>query len=91
MHFAHNSIYIAIVKMLHVFKITKARDEFGNEVIPEVTYDGFIRYVETLIMILLIWVLKSAWIVSHPRPFRCSIELRFPAARDLVMQSVQKD
>lgn len=91
MYFAHNSIYIAIVKMLHVFKITKTRDEFGNEVIPEVMYDGFIRYVETLIMILLIRKLKSARIVSHPRPFRCSIEPRSPAARDLVMQNVQED
>ena len=45
MFLALNSIYIAIVQMLYVFEISTVRDGHGNEVVPEVEYDGFIRCV----------------------------------------------
>lgn len=53
MFLALNSIYIAIVQMLYVFEISKIRDEHGNEVIPEVEYDGFIWSVNFLFVCLL--------------------------------------
>lgn len=45
MYFAHNSIFIAVARMLYVFGITKAHDELGHDIVPAVEYDGFIRYV----------------------------------------------
>ncbi|TCD66189.1 hypothetical protein EIP91_001683 [Steccherinum ochraceum] len=42
MFLAMNSIYIAIVQMLYVFTISKSLDEDGNQIIPEVEFDGFI-------------------------------------------------
>lgn len=44
MHFAHNSIFIAIARMLYVFNFTKAVDKNGNEITPEVEYSGFISH-----------------------------------------------
>lgn len=43
MHFANNAIFIAVAMILYVFNISKARDADGQEVTPEVEYDGFIR------------------------------------------------
>lgn len=45
MYFAHNSIFIAVARMLHVINFSKARDELGNEITPDIEYDGFIRCV----------------------------------------------
>lgn len=42
MYFADNSIFIAVAMMLGGFNISKATDENGREIIPEVDYDGFI-------------------------------------------------
>ena len=43
MHLADDGIFIAIASTLAVFDILKARDERGNEIIPEVDYVGFLR------------------------------------------------
>lgn len=87
MYFAHNSIFIAIAQMLYVLDIKKARGESGNEIVPEVEYDGFIRCVYRLQCVAL--SLMSARISSHPRPFPCSIKPRSSAAADLASQSAQ--
>ncbi|KAH8101934.1 cytochrome P450 [Cristinia sonorae] len=44
MFLALNSIYIGIVRMLYVFDISRAMDEYGQQIIPEVEYDGFISH-----------------------------------------------
>ncbi|CAL1708513.1 unnamed protein product [Somion occarium] len=44
MFFADNSIFIAVVMMLYVFKISKARDDQGREIEPQIEYDGFISH-----------------------------------------------
>ncbi|GJE93712.1 cytochrome P450 [Phanerochaete sordida] len=44
MHFAHNSIFIAIARMLYVFNFAKARDQGGAEITPQIEYDGFISH-----------------------------------------------
>ncbi|KAI0341374.1 cytochrome P450 [Trametopsis cervina] len=44
MYFADNSIFIAVAMMLGFFNISKATDENGREIIPEVEYDGFISH-----------------------------------------------
>ncbi|KAJ7707838.1 cytochrome P450 [Mycena metata] len=55
MHIAENSVFIAVVTILCMFRISKSVDEQGSTIEPVVEYDGFI---------------------SHPRPFKCKIELR---------------
>ena len=42
MYFAHNSIFISIAQMLYVFNISKTRGRDGEEITPDVEYDGFI-------------------------------------------------
>ncbi|KAI0784096.1 cytochrome P450 [Abortiporus biennis] len=42
MYFADNAIFIAVAMMLYVFNITKAKDQNGVDIIPEVEYEGFI-------------------------------------------------
>ncbi|RPD52417.1 cytochrome P450 [Lentinus tigrinus ALCF2SS1-6] len=44
MFFAMNSIFIGIATMLCVFNITKAKDENGEEIVPEVDFQGFISH-----------------------------------------------
>ncbi|CAL1708515.1 unnamed protein product [Somion occarium] len=44
MFFADNTVFITIVMMLYVFKISKARDDQGREIEPRVEYDGFISH-----------------------------------------------
>ncbi len=45
MFFAMNSVFIGIATMLYVFDITKSKDDSGEEIVPEVDFQGFIRYV----------------------------------------------
>jgi hypothetical protein len=45
LHFAENSIWIAIATILYCFEIKKARDENGVEIEPVIDFDGFIRFV----------------------------------------------
>ena len=47
MFFAMNSIFIGIATMLYVFNISKAKDKDGREIVPEVDFRGFIRYVRS--------------------------------------------
>lgn len=85
MHFADNAIFIAVAMILYVFDISKARDENGREIIPEVEYDGFIRY--RLFVNIHCIGLKSLFFDgfhSHPRPFKCSIKPRSKEAEELI-------
>lgn len=84
LYLADNSIFLAVATMLAVINITKARDEQGKEIIPDVDYRGFIRY----------WingyarVAVTLIIFSHPSPFKCDIRPRSEAAASLVRQTV---
>lgn len=90
MFLALNSIYIGIVRMLYVFDISRAMDEYGQQIIPEVEYDGFIRSVPfpsnhaSLAMHLPLCSLPC----SHPRPFRCSNRPRSKEAEELIRREV---
>ncbi|KAI0674628.1 cytochrome P450 [Trametes maxima] len=44
MSFAMNSIFIGIANMLYLFNISKAKDENGEEIVPEVDFRGFISH-----------------------------------------------
>ncbi|TFK41697.1 cytochrome P450 [Crucibulum laeve] len=44
LYLAKNSIFLSIATILYVFSISKALDENGNEVTPDVQYDGFISH-----------------------------------------------
>jgi len=45
MYLAENSLFIAAATILFIFQISKATDpENGREIVPEIEYDGFIRY-----------------------------------------------
>jgi cytochrome P450 len=43
LYLAENSVFLGIATILTVFDISRAVDEMGREVVPEVEYDGFIR------------------------------------------------
>ncbi|PSR74371.1 hypothetical protein PHLCEN_2v9879 [Hermanssonia centrifuga] len=47
MFLALNSVFIAVAMILYVFDISKTQDENGQEIVPEVEYDGFISLVQT--------------------------------------------
>lgn len=85
MFFAMNSIFIGIATMLYVFDISKARDENGNDILPD--FRGFIRYVS---------VLQSCrpmltHHVSHPVPFKCDIRPRSTEAASLVARAAAQE
>ncbi|EIW51642.1 cytochrome P450 [Trametes versicolor FP-101664 SS1] len=44
MFFAMNSIFIGIATMLYVFDISKAKDDQGDDILPEVDFRGFISH-----------------------------------------------
>lgn len=43
MFLAETSVFLATASLLYVFHISKAKDENGVEITPEIEYDGFIR------------------------------------------------
>ena len=81
MYFAHTSIFIAVARILYVFNTTKARDEFGNEIVPKVEYDGFIRYVKTSTNSRFIYGLKSARALVTLAHFLVPSDLALPLRR----------
>ncbi len=50
MYLAENSVFLAIATLLAVFNISKAVDPVtGEEITPDVEYDGFIRCDQAII------------------------------------------
>lgn len=43
LHLAESSLCITVATILFFVRISKARDESGSNIEPEVEYDGFIR------------------------------------------------
>ncbi|KAJ7928145.1 cytochrome P450 [Mycena leptocephala] len=81
MHLAENSVFIAIATMLCMFRISKSIDEQSRVVDPTVEYDGFIRSV---VVALGNNKTQNNPPNSHPRPFKCKIELRSEGLRSLI-------
>lgn len=87
MFFAMNSIFIGVATMLYVFDISKAKDEKGDDILPEVDFRGFIRYVS---------VLQSCrpmltHLDSHPVPFKCDIRPRSTEAASLIARATAQE
>ncbi|KAJ3570930.1 hypothetical protein NP233_g4088 [Leucocoprinus birnbaumii] len=67
-HLADTNFWIAAATMLTLFKIDRAKNANGTEMVPEVgTKTGLSRSHDT----------------SHPKPYQCEIHLRNDAARAL--------
>lgn len=49
MHFAEAAIFLAVASILSTFDISKAKDEEGNVIEPDVDFTGFIRYVDSCV------------------------------------------
>lgn len=80
---ALDTIWIAIASVLSVYNITKAVDEHGNVITPQVKLQpGTVRYVHTIIEND---ALTS--VISHPAPFECVIEPRSAAALALIQHA----
>ena len=73
MFFAMNSVFIGIATMLYVFNISKAKDEDGREIIPEVDFRGFIRYVRACSAHMMLCC-TALWLLATR--FRSSATLR---------------
>ncbi|KAF5375246.1 hypothetical protein D9758_000183 [Tetrapyrgos nigripes] len=68
---AFDSIWIAVASILSVYRISKAVDENGKVIEPEVGY--------------------TSSLLSHPKPFQCSITPRSAEAAKLVLQTADQD
>ena len=88
MFFAMNSIFIGIATMLYVFNISKAKDEDGREIVPEVDFRGFIRYAHSSYHRSYGALLHCVSAPSHPVPFKCDIAPRSEEAAALVRRAV---
>ncbi|THV04845.1 cytochrome P450 [Dendrothele bispora CBS 962.96] len=68
---AFDSIWIAVASILTVFRISKAVDERGKIIEPQVEY--------------------ASLLISHPKPFQCSITPRSSTTVKLIQQTADQD
>ena len=81
---ATDTIWIAIASVLSVYNITKAVDERGNVITPQVKLKlGTVRYVHASVEDDAL----TSGITSHPVPFECVIEPRSAAALALIQHA----
>ena len=68
--------------ILSLFSIKKIKGEDGQEIIPKVGMDSGLKG-----LILAYSSMKNNDIISsHPKPFKCSVQLRNDKAKDLIGQ-----
>ena len=90
MYFADNSIFIAVAMMIYVFTVSRAKTLEGQDIIPEVQYDGFIAYVISIdSQFSLLANCRFSHNRRHPKPFMCIIKPRSPAAETLIKNSIE--
>jgi hypothetical protein len=80
---ALDTIWIAIASVLSVYNITKAVDERGNVITPQIKLQpGTVRYVHASVEDDAL-----TFVISHPAPFECVIEPRSAAALALIQHA----
>ena len=80
---ALDTIWIAIASVLSVYNITKAVDDRGNVITPQIKLKpGTVRYVHTTVEDD-----GLTSVISHPAPFECVIEPRSAAALALIQHA----
>ena len=91
MYFADNSIFIAVAMMIYVFTVSRAKTLEGQDIIPEVQYDGFIAYAVSIdSQFSLLANCRSSHNRRHPKPFQCIIiKPRSSAAEALIKNSIE--
>ena len=78
-HLADVSLWVAIATILSLFDIKKIQGKDGQEITPKVGMDSGLTRSETRIF-------NNDIISSHPKPYRCSVQLRNDKAKDLIGQ-----
>ena len=77
------NMYAVVASMLHCFSITKARDEFGNEITPTQEFTTSLqKWVICRLCLLL--VADFLYVPSRPVPFPCSIKPRSARHEQLI-------
>jgi len=72
--------------ILSLFNIQKIKGEDGQEIIPKVGTDsGFARF-DTRTFFAHSSMRNDDIVSSHPKPFKCSVQLRNDKAEDLIGQ-----
>lgn len=84
---AIDGIWIVMASILAVFEISKAVDEHGMVITPEVILEpGTIKYVLSATKVICVLMLLALSRDSHPAPFKCKIAPRSAAAVALLHQ-----
>ncbi len=86
MHYADSMLFISMARILATFDIRPAKDENGNEIIPELKFNSsVVRYVSSCSPVHFLARFND----DMPREtldFKCSITPRSDAARVLVSE-----
>jgi hypothetical protein len=89
--FADATIWLTIAMSLSVFNISKARDEAGNEIIPEIKFgNDIITYVLVKIHLSIVELTFTTELSSCSEKFPCSITVRSDRGA-LVINSVEAE
>jgi hypothetical protein len=85
---AVDTIWIAIASILSVYNISKAVDDRGNIITPEVKLEpGTIWLVPCVPVTRSVSCASNIALISHPAPFKCRIEPRSRAALALIQHA----
>ena len=86
MHYADSMLFISMARILATFDIRPAKDENGNEIIPELKFNSsIVRYVSSHTEALFLARLNDV-LQRETLDFKCSITPRSDAARVLVSE-----
>ena len=81
-HFAEVGYWTITSSMIAAFDILKALDADGKEIdIPLEFVHGFVRYVSFFLYPAMDFI---CMLLSHPKPFKCSIKARSPDLARLI-------
>lgn len=91
-YLADAALYLAISSLLATFSVSKAKDANGKEIIPEVSYTGFVGFVQFPLVdddefsnSLLAIGFHS--VSRHPKPFQCVVKPRSKKAVSVIQDA----
>lgn len=87
MHYADSMLFISMARILAAFDIRPAKDENGEEVIPDIKFNSsIVRYVSSYCASQLLASVNAYYLPRETLDFKCAITPRSDAARVLVSE-----
>ena len=90
-YLAEASLFLAVTMSLATFNISKAHDEDGNTIEPEIEWVPAAIWYDEIFALLsdsLVLMTQICTYCSHPKPFKCKIEPRSAQAAELVRNAI---